>query len=380
MAAPTVVVGAGPAGLATAAMLRARGVEAVVLERDEAVGAAWRSHYRSLRLHTIRPLSGLPGMRIPRSEGRWVGRAAFLEYLERYAAARLVEIQTGIEVLRVDRTPDGFQLSTTAGELPAAAVVIATGYNTVPFIPPWPGAEAFPGPLLHSHDYRDAEPFAGSRVLVVGGGNSGSDIALDLAGGGALGVALAVRTPPGIVPRQARGLPAQVAALPLAHLPARLADAAAGVERRLFFGDLADLGLPRPRTGVFRRHRRSGTLPILDHGFVAAVKSGRIAIVPAVEALGADGAHLEGGDHLPVDAVIAATGYRPGLEGLVGHLGVLDRNGLPRYHGGAVHSGVPDLHFAGFRNPITGALRGIGRDATDIADARSLPQRARTLY
>src|SRR5436305_2383859 len=261
MAAPTVVVGAGPAGLATAAMLRARGVEAVVLERDEAVGAAWRSHYRSLRLHTIRPLSGLPGMRIPRSEGRWVGRASFLEYLERYAAARLVEIQTGIEVLRVDRTPDGFQLSTTAGELPAAAVVIATGYNTVPFIPPWPGAEAFPGPLLHSHDYRDAEPLPGSRVLVVGGGNSGSDIALDLAGGGALGVALAVRTPPGIVPRQALGLPAQVAALPLAHLPARLADATADVERRLFFGDLADLGLPRPRTGVFRRHRRSGTLP-----------------------------------------------------------------------------------------------------------------------
>lgn len=380
MTAPTVVVGAGPAGLAAAAMLRDRGVEAVVLERDDAIGAAWRGHYSSLRLHTVRSLSGLPGMRIPRAAGRWVARGVFVEYLERYAAAGRIEIQTGIAVRRVDRVPDGFELDTTSGALPAAAVVIATGYNAVPFIPPWPGTEAFGGQLRHSHDYRDPEPFLDARVLVVGGGNSGSDIALELAGGGAYGVALAVRTPPGIVPRQAFGLPAQVAAIPLDRVPSRLADTVAGVERRLVVGDLAELGLPRPRVGVFRRHRRSGTLPILDHGFVAAVRAGRIPIVPAVVALDADGAHLEGADHLPVDAIIAATGYRAGLEGLVGHLGVLDRNGLPLHRGADVHPGVPGLHFAGFRNPITGALREIGREAADIADARSLPRRARTLF
>ena len=380
MAAPTVIVGAGPAGLATAALLRARGVEAVVLERAPAPGAAWRAHYSSLRLHTVRSLSGLPGMRIPRTAGRWVARDAFVEYLERYAAERRIEIQTGIDVLRVDRAPRGFELDTTAGVLPAAAVVIATGYNGVPFIPPWPGMETFAGALLHSHDYRDAERFAGAHVLVVGAGNSGSDIALDLAGGGAYGVALAVRTAPGIVPRQALGLPAQVAAVPLAHLPARLADAVAGIERRRFLGDLDEVGLPRPRDGVFRRHRRRGALPILDHGFVAAVKAGRIPIVPAVLALAPGGAQLEGGDFLPVDAVIAATGYRPALEGIVGHLGVLGGDGLPLHHGADVHRGVPGLHFAGFRNPITGALRGIGRDAADIADARSLPERAGTLF
>jgi putative flavoprotein involved in K+ transport len=380
MAAPTVVVGAGPAGLATAAMLRARGVEAVVLEREEALGAAWRAHYASLRLHTVRSLSGLPGMRIPRSDGRWVARAAFIAYLERYAAVRGIEIQTGIGVLRVDRAPGGFELETTAGTLPAAAVVIATGYNGLPFVPPWPGTEMFPGELLHSHDYRDPAPFAGARVLVAGAGNSGSDIALDLAESGVYGVALSARTPPGIVPRQALGLPAQVAAIPLAHVPARLADAVAWVERRIFVGNLEELGLPRPRVGIFRRHRRGGPLPILDHGFVAAVKAGRIPVVPAVQALGPQGAHLEGGDVLPVDVIIAATGYRPGLGGLVGHLGVLDRHGLPRRHGGDVDPDVPDLHFAGFRNPITGALRAIRRDAADIADARSLPERAKAIY
>jgi putative flavoprotein involved in K+ transport len=380
MAAPTVVVGAGPAGLAAAAMLRARGVESVVLERAETLGASWHGHYASLRLHTVRSLSGLPGMRIPRGDGRWVARAAFLAYLERYAGERRIDVQTGIGVLRIDRAADGFELVTTAGSLPAAAVVVATGLNAVPFIPPWPGTESFAGDLLHSHDYRDPAPFANTRVLVAGAGNSGSDIALELAGSGVYGVVVATRTPPGIVPRQAAGVPAQVAAIPLAHVPARLADGVAGIERRLFLGSLGELGLPRPRVGIFRRHRRDGTLPILDHGFVAAVKAGRIPIVPAVEALGPDGADLEGGDHLPVDVVIAATGYRPGLEGLVGHLGVLDRHGLPRHHGGAAHPEVPGLHFAGFRNPITGALRGIGRDAADIADARSLPEPARTLY
>jgi putative flavoprotein involved in K+ transport len=380
MAPPTVVVGAGPAGLATAGMLRARGVDAVVLEREEALAASWRRHYTSLRLHTVRSLSGLPGMRIPRDRGRWVTRAAFVDYLERYAADRGIDVQTGIGVHRVDRSPDGFELATTAGALPAAAVVIATGYNAVPFTPPWPGMERFAGELLHSHDYRDPEPFAGARVLVVGAGNSGSDIALELAGGGAYGVALAVRTPPGIISRQAAGVPAQVKAVPLAHVPARLADAVAAVERRMVIGDLEELGLPRPRVGIFRRHRRDGSLPILDHGFTAAVKAGRIPIVPAVEALGPDGVHLEGGDHLPVDAVIAATGYRPALEGLVGHLGVLDARGLPLRHGADTHPDVPDLHFAGFRNPITGALRAIHREAVDIADARSLPERARALF
>lgn len=380
MAAPTVVVGAGPAGLAVAAMLRARGVETVVLEREGMPGASWHGHYASLRLHTVRSLSGLPGMRIPRREGRWVAREAFAAYLERYAAERRIDVQTGIGVLRVDPVPDGFELATTAGPLPAAAVVVATGRDAVPFIPPWPGSETFPGALLHSHEYRDAGPFAGARVLVAGAGNSGSDIALELAEGGAYGAALSVRTPPGIVPRQALGVPAQLAAIPLSHLPARLADVVAAAERRLFCGRLDELGLPRPREGVFRRHRRHGSIPILDHGFVAAVRSGRIPIVPAVEALGPGGAHLEGGDVLPVDVVIAATGYRPGLEGLVGHLGVLDRLGLPLRHGADTHPAVPGLHFAGFRNPITGALRGIGRDAADIAAVRSIPERAATLY
>jgi cation diffusion facilitator CzcD-associated flavoprotein CzcO len=364
--AQTVVVGAGPAGLAAAAMLRRAGADVLVLERGQELGSSWRGHYRSLRLHTVRSLSGLPGAALPRSYGRWVAGADFLEYLERYAGRERLEIRTGTAVRRVDAGEAGLVLATDAGPITAAAVVIATGYNREPVVPEWAD-----GRVVHSSGYRDAEPYRGRAVLVVGAGNSGSDIALDLVRGGAREVWVSVRTTPGLVPRQALGLPAQVAAIPLARAPRRMADAIAGLERRIFLGDLAAQGLGAGDDGVFTRHARRSALPILDHGFARAVRAGTIPVVPAVEAIDGDDVVLRGGRRLRPDAVVAATGYRPALVPLVGHLGVLGPDGLPLHHGGAVHPAVPGLHFTGFRNPITGALRELRFEARAIAAARS---------
>lgn len=368
--APTVVVGAGPAGLAAAAMLRRSGVEAVVLERDLA-GASWRRHYRCLRLHTVRSLSSLPGAGLPRSSGRWVAGTDFLDYLERYAARERLDIRTGTEVRRVDADGDGFAIATAAEPIAAAAVVVATGYNHEPVLPGWAQANGAGIPVVHSSGYRDATPYTGQAVLVVGAGNSGSDIALDLAAGGAREVWLSARSAPGLVPRQALGLPAQVAAIPLARAPRPLADGIAGLERRLFIGDLSARGLPAQGDGIFTRHARRSVLPILDHGFARAVRDGTVAIVPAVEAIEGDDVVLHGGRRLRPDTVVAATGYRPALVPLVGHLGVLGPDGLPLHHGGAVHPAVPGLHFTGFRNPITGALRELRFESAAIAKALS---------
>jgi hypothetical protein len=112
-------------------------------------------------------------------------------------------------------------------------------------------------------------------------------------------------------------------------------------------------------------------LPILDHGFARAVRDGTVAIVPAVEAIEGDDVVLHGGRRLRPDTVVAATGYRPALVPLVGHLGVLGPDGLPLHHGGAVHPAVPGLHFTGFRNPITGALRELRFESAAIAKALS---------
>jgi putative flavoprotein involved in K+ transport len=365
----TVVVGAGPAGLAAAAMLGRRGIEAAVLERGEGPATSWRRHYDSLRLHTVRSLSSLPGAPLPRSLGRWVARDGFLAYLEDYAASHRLAIRTGTDVRRIDRGPAGFTLDTAAGPIEARSVIVATGYTRAPVIPDWPGREQFEGRLLHSSDYRNARPFRGRRVLVVGAGNSGSDIAVDLAAGGAGQVWLSVRRPPCVVPRQALGVPAQVAAIGLHRLPPAVADTFAALERRAFIGRLDGEGLPGYRNPVFSRRRREGTLPILDFGFVARLRDGAFRVVPGVEGFAVGRVVLAGGVSVSADAVIAATGYRPALEALVGHLGLLDAHGVPRVHGGDADPALPGLHFTGFRNPITGALRELRSEAAGIARA-----------
>jgi putative flavoprotein involved in K+ transport len=204
-------------------------------------------------------------------------------------------------------------------------------------------------------------------VLVVGAGNSGSDIAVDLAAGGAGQVWLSVRRPPCVVPRQALGIPAQVAAIGLHRLPPAVADACAALERRAFIGRLDAQGLPGHRNPVFTRRRREGTLPILDYGFVARLREGAFRVVPGVEGFAGGRVVLEGNGSVSPDAVIAATGYRPALDALVGHLGLLDSRGDPRVHGGVADPAVPGLHFTGLRNPITGALRELRSEAAGIS-------------
>lgn len=103
---PVYVIGGGPGGLATAAALGQHGIRAVVLEKSDSVAASWRNHYERLHLHTTRRLSALPGLPIPRSYGRWVGRDNVVRYLERYAEHHRLEVVTGVEVSRIERSPD----------------------------------------------------------------------------------------------------------------------------------------------------------------------------------------------------------------------------------------------------------------------------------
>jgi putative flavoprotein involved in K+ transport len=151
-------------------------------------------------------LSGLPGLPMPRSYGRYVARDHVVEYLERYAAHHRLRISLGTEVRRLDRTGDGWRLDVAAGPLFATYAVVATGHNSVPALPGWPGLDRFRGEIVHASTYRNPRPYAGRDVLVVGAGNSGAEIAVDLVEGGAARVRLAVRTPPNITDVRAPGL------------------------------------------------------------------------------------------------------------------------------------------------------------------------------
>jgi putative flavoprotein involved in K+ transport len=349
-----VVVGGGAAGLATAALLQREGLRPLVVEAGPEPGAAWRGRYDRLRLHTPRLLSGLPGLRIPRRYGRWVARDDLLEYFRDYAALHDLDVRLNCRVERIDG-PEPWTLETSDGPIAAEQVVVATGYNGVPFVPDWPGRDGFPGELIHSSDYRNPAPFRGRDLLVVGTGNSGAEIAHDLADGGAARTRLAVRTPPQIVRRATLGVPAQLLGMAIRRLPPDWVDPVTKAQRRLAIPDLSAQGLPRPAHGVRAAFLATGTTPILDVGIVDAVRRGRVEIVAAVEGFDGPDVLLADGSRIRPDAVIAATGFRAGLEPLVGHLGVLGRRGLPEKTDG--EPALPGLWFVGFVPTLGGQLR-----------------------
>ncbi|MGY5030504.1 flavin-containing monooxygenase [Streptomyces sp. 900116325] len=366
---PVYVVGGGPGGLAAAAALREQGIRAVVLEKSGSVGASWRGHYDRLHLHTTRRWSALPGLAMPRRFGRWVSRDHVVRYLEKYVEHHELEVVTGVEVTRVDRAADGtgWQLTATGGRvLTGRAVVVATGFNHTPRIPDWAGRDSFTGELVHARDYRNPAPYAGKDVLVVGIGNTGAEIAVDLVEGGASRVRIAVRTVPHIVRRSTAGWPAQATGILVRRLPVRLVDRAGRLMARAAVPDLAEHGLPRPDTGLYSRVKE-GAIPVQDVGLIDAVRGGRVVPVATVDSFDEDAVVLADGTRITPDAVIAATGYRRALEPLVGHLGVLDARGRPVVHGGRAPKQAPGLYFTGFSNPISGMFREMALDAQKIA-------------
>ncbi|MEV7884477.1 flavin-containing monooxygenase [Streptomyces sp. NPDC002817] len=370
-ARPVYVIGGGPGGLAVAHALRAQGIRAVVLEKSDRVGASWRRHYDRLHLHTTRRLSALPGLAMPRRFGRWVSRDDVVRYLEKYAEHHELEIVTGVEVSRVERSPDGtgWLLHATGGrELTGAAVVVATGYNHTPLVPDWPGLTTYPGEVVHAADYRNPTPYAGRDVLVVGVGNTGAEIAVDLVEGGAERVRLSVRTAPHIVRRSTAGWAAQYTGVLVRRLPVGLVDRLARPMAKLSVPDLSEHGLPRPDTGLYTRVRE-GAIPVQDVGLIDAVRTGKVEVVAAVGGFEKDEVLLADGTRITPDTVIAATGYARSLEDLVGHLDVLDPRGLPVVNGARSPKDAPGLFFSGYVTPISGTFRELSIDAVKIAKA-----------
>ena len=364
------VIGAGPGGLAAAAEIRRRGVDVVVIERADEVAASWRGHYDRLQLHTVRWLSGLPGMRIPRHHGRWVSRDGVIDYLERYADHHDLDIRFGVEVDHIARDNGGWRLATASPEdLEARHVVVATGYNKEPFMPEFPGREGFTGELLHSSQYRNGVPYRGRDVLVVGSGNTGAELAVDLVEAGAARVRLAVRTPPNIILKTSGGMPSQVVGVLTRHLPPRAADRVLGPIQRLAVGDLTRYGVPRPERGVYTRLAEDDVVPIIDAGLIREVKRERVKVVPALLGFDGEDVILAGRERIQPDAVIVSTGYRRGLEPLVGHLGVLGANGRPLVRGADTHVNAPNMYFTGYTNPISGMFREMAIDARRIGRA-----------
>lgn len=364
------VIGAGAAGLMTAALLARREIPCTVLERASLVGSSWRNRYDSLSLNTSRLLSRMAGFAPPRGRGHWPSRDEFVVYLERYARMRVPDILLETTADRIEREDGAWCVKSSRGPMRARIVVVATGREHEPFLPPWPGRDSFAGELTHSSTYQNAEPYTQRDVLVVGVGDSAADIVLDLVDAGASRVRMSVRTPPFIILARGAPFPPDLLAVVTQSIPPRIGDRLEAAMRRITVGDLARYGMPSPTEGFFTSYRREPVAPLIDRrGFVRALKARAFEIVSAVEGFRDGEVELTDGSRIAPDAVIAATGYRCGLEPLVGHLGVLKQNGLPTDNAPRHPPGTPGLYFLGYTFPFGGNIREMRIAAKRLARA-----------
>jgi putative flavoprotein involved in K+ transport len=361
-----VVIGAGPAGLAVARELdHQHGIKALVLDRAAAPAISWRTRYDNFRLNTTGFLSHLPGQRIPLTAGRWPTKEDMVRYFDHYVAQQNIALELGCEVHRIDRAGGVWQLDTSSGEIRTPAIVLATGNYSAPTIPAWPGLSGFNGEIVHSGDFTNAWPYRGRDVLVVGAGNSAADIAVQLVNDGAGRIWLAVRTPPHLVKRAMGPIPSDIFLELFSHVPARIVDPLIARMYRLIWGDLSAYGFERPSLGLKATVETRGRIPTLADELLDVVRAGRVQVVGAVKAVEPDRVILADGTSVAPQVVIAATGFGTDLDGMVGHLGVLDEHGNP--HGGfSAHVG--DGMFAiGYGIPPNGPLRAIRLHATPLA-------------
>lgn len=364
-----IVIGAGASGLAAANALRERKIQVRIIDSADRVGNAWYQRHPQLHLNTHRQLSALPGLDIPKSAGAFPSRNNIIRYLDEYAQQLDVPIDYGVKVTRIDRSRSGWNITTNSGDYHARHVVVATGYASIPVIPDWTARETFERPLIHAADFGDVSKYHKRKILVVGAGNSGTDILNHLAKIETENVWVSVRHGPVIFPVRLFGIPMQRLSPLFAVMPVRVADAMLALTEFIAFGKLEKWGLRKHWQGGITRLLNTGTAPAIDNGFVASLKAGKVTVVSAIERFENNTVHLTDQQTIEPDIVIAATGYRTGLQSILGHLDVLDESGIPKIHGDEQMKAYPGLWFSGMQPRLTGFFQLAGNTAHKIARA-----------
>lgn len=351
-----VVVGAGPAGLAIAYELQQRGYEYSVLERHT-VGYAWLNHYDRLHLHTLKQVSALPGLPMPRDYPNFPSAHQVHAYLETYARHFGLHIRSGVDVQHATWSDaDGmWKLETNQGHIEAHTLIAATGIWSCPYRAEFPGQEQCAGTIIHASEYRNAAPFAGQRVLVVGAGNSGTEIAVDLCEHGVT-TALSIRSGVTFAPHPTSAAMVRGLAWLMRTAPRPLGEWLLQRVRR----DFTHVGIYPPAT------RLIDTYPVIGYTLPEAVEAGKVTVYKGIQRFLTDGVQFEDGLQVPFDSVILSTGYRPALQ-WVAHEVELDGQGRPRVDRQWRSLRNPHLFCAGYWYPATaGWLQSIGRVAQQV--------------
>ncbi|GAA5032857.1 ArsO family NAD(P)H-dependent flavin-containing monooxygenase [Streptomyces siamensis] len=338
-----VVIGGGQAGLAAGYHLRRLGLDFVILDAQAQAGGAWQHAWDSLRLFSPAAYSSLPGRLMPVQSGETYPDARHVVgYLTDYEKRYELAVQRPVRVEAVRRDDGVLRVETDCGTWLAQAVISATGAWWRPFMPAVLGRADFAGRQLHTTGYRRPSDFAGQRVVVVGGGNSGAQIAADLADHGGIDLTWVTQRPPRYLADDIDGR--------------ALFDAATARRRALDEG-------------------RSDTGGVASLGDIVAVPPVRLArdagllkAQPMFQQLTSDGVQWSDGTTAPADAVIWCTGFRPALS----HLGPLGLRGTRGHIAtkGTRAVGEPRLHLLGYGDwtgPASATLIGVGRTAREAA-------------
>ena len=303
------IVGAGPAGLAQARALKAAGISFDLFERHDGPGGIWDIEnpgtpmYETAHLISSKRLSGFVDYAMPAAYPDYPSHAQVLAYLRAFASEHGLDehIAFGTTVDWAEPDADGWVVTASSGVLRRyQALVCANGMTWQPYEPALPGR--FDGELRHAVGYRSPAELKGRRVLVVGGGNTGCDIACDAAAHGTAAY-LSLRRGYHFIPKQVFGVPADVFGERGPRLPLRLEQWVFAALLRLLEGDLRRYGLARPDHRIFESH------PILNSQVLHHLSHGDLAAKPDIAALRGDRVAFVDGSQAEVDLILLATGY-----------------------------------------------------------------------
>lgn len=309
------IIGAGPSGLAVARALKTLGLSFTVFEKHNDVGGIWDVNnsgspmYRSAHFISSKTMSGHYAYPMPEDYPDYPSNSQILAYIRGFAdkSGLYPDIQFNTSVDKVTFEDGLWHVTTSGQDKPANTeayrwLICASGTNWEANRPELKGEENFKGKVIHSVDYHDAEIIKDKRVLVVGAGNSGVDIACDAAFN-AKQAYISLRRGYHFVPKHLFGIPADVFGAQSSWMPAKLQQFIFGAMLRLLNGDLTRLGLPKPDHPVMSSH------PILNTQILHYLQHGDIQAKADIDYLNGNSVHFIDGAVIEVDLIILATGY-----------------------------------------------------------------------
>ncbi|GAA0142722.1 oxygenase [Lithospermum erythrorhizon] len=367
-----VIVGAGPSGLAVGACLKEQGTPFVILERSDCIASLWQKRtYDRLKLHLPKQFCQLPKLPFPENYPEYPNKKQFVDYLESYARHFDINPQfnESVQSAQYDEAFDLWRVNTVSTdgsevEYICQWLIVATGENAEKVFPEIDGLRDFQGEIIHASDYKSGKKYEGKKVLVVGCGNSGMEVSLDLCNHNAK-PHMVVRSAVHVLPREIMGKSTfELAILLMKWLPLFLVDKILLICAWFIFGNTKNYGLRKPVEGPLELKNTKGKTPVLDIGAIERIRSGEIKVVPGIKKFSKNNVELVNGESLEIDAVVMATGYRSNVPYWLKENQMFSENGFPKSPFPHGWKGQAGLYAVGFTRR---GLAGASADAINIA-------------